>query len=898
MLAETLLALAGNTVVTAATTDAWEAARQGFARLLGRGDPDRTKMAERRLAETREQLTCAEGQDLEQVRTALAERWTGRLADLLEEHPDTEADLRALVQQIQAALPAPMVSAADHAVATGRDVNISATNGGVAAGVIHGNVTPPDPTRMGPASTLAGPGIGVIESGAAAAVQGGVAVGRLQLPAQRATAGQPVRLAPRPPVLAGREELLAALDARLAAGDGPGPRIVWLCGLGGAGKTSVAVEYAYRHLGEVGVAWQFPAEDATVLAAGFGELAAQLGARGLADARDPVASVHAVLARFPVPWLLIFDNAADLASVAAFVPPAGPGRAVITSQNPNWPGQLLEVPVLDPDVAAGFLVSRTGDPDRRAAWDLAGMLGGLPLALEQAAAYTQATGDTLAGYLALFRQRRAELLARGEPAGDTKTVASTWALAFDRLQQTEPGAIGLLRLLAFCAPEPVPLRLLLQPRPGPAGRLGDQVASVLAPLLKDPLAARDAIGALRRYSLVTPAAGGSVSVHRLVQAVTADQMPAELAREWQQATAAVIEDAIPGDTHPPETWPIFAALLPHVQAALANGSAGMARIADYLGWSGSYAAARDLQRRILDARERVLGPEQPDTLAARAYLATLTGRAGDPAAARDQYAALLPMRERVLGPEHSDTVATQYHLARWTGEAGEVAAARDLFAAMLPVRERTLGPEHPYTLAAQHNLARWTGEAGEVAAARDLLAALLPVRERTLGPEHPDTLWTRAHLARWTGEAGEVAAARDLFAALLPVRERTLGPEHPDTLWTRAHLARWTGEAGEVAAARDLFAALLPVRERTLGPEHPDTLAVRHDLAYWTGQARDAEPGELAPAYSSSPAVFIWPADLRRRNRRPATRDGIANSSGDGPSMPDAVRVGAGSLCL
>jgi len=156
MLADTVMALAalaGNTVVAAATTDAWEAARRGFARLLGRGDPDRTQMAERRLAETREQLTGAEGTDLEQARAALAERWAGRLADLLEEHPDAEADLRALVQQIQAALPAPIVSAAGHAVAAGRDVTISATSGGVAAGVIHGNVTPPDPTRPGPAST-------------------------------------------------------------------------------------------------------------------------------------------------------------------------------------------------------------------------------------------------------------------------------------------------------------------------------------------------------------------------------------------------------------------------------------------------------------------------------------------------------------------------------------------------------------------------------------------------------------------------------------------------------------------------------------------------------------------------------------------------------------------------
>ena len=154
MLAETLMALAalaGNTVVAAATTDAWEAARQGFTRLLGRGYPNRTRLAERRLAETHEQLTSADSKDLEQARAALAERWAGRLADLLEEHPDAEADLRVLVQEIQAALPAPMVSAADHAVAAGRDVTISAASGGVAAGVVHGNVAPPDPTRPGPA---------------------------------------------------------------------------------------------------------------------------------------------------------------------------------------------------------------------------------------------------------------------------------------------------------------------------------------------------------------------------------------------------------------------------------------------------------------------------------------------------------------------------------------------------------------------------------------------------------------------------------------------------------------------------------------------------------------------------------------------------------------------------
>ena len=147
-----LAALAGNTVVTAAVTDAWESARKGFARLLGRGDPDRTKAIERRLEDTREQLTEATGADLERTRAALEAQWVTRLADLLEDDPGVVADLRTVVQHIQAQLPAGMVSAADHAVAAGRDVNISAASSGVAAGVIHGNVAPPGPTSPGPAN--------------------------------------------------------------------------------------------------------------------------------------------------------------------------------------------------------------------------------------------------------------------------------------------------------------------------------------------------------------------------------------------------------------------------------------------------------------------------------------------------------------------------------------------------------------------------------------------------------------------------------------------------------------------------------------------------------------------------------------------------------------------------
>ena len=153
-----LAALAGNTVVAAATTDAWEACRRGFVRLLGRGDAKKAELTEQRLAETYKQLTTAAGADLERARAVQEAQWTTRLTDLLEEDLGVEADLQSLVEEIRAQLPAGVVSAADHSVAAGGDVNISASEGGVATGVIHGDVAPPGPTPPGPAGSWPGPG--------------------------------------------------------------------------------------------------------------------------------------------------------------------------------------------------------------------------------------------------------------------------------------------------------------------------------------------------------------------------------------------------------------------------------------------------------------------------------------------------------------------------------------------------------------------------------------------------------------------------------------------------------------------------------------------------------------------------------------------------------------------
>jgi hypothetical protein len=662
----------------------------------------------------------------------------------------------------------------------------------------------------------------------------------------RRTAGLALRLAPRPEFLVGREDLLAELDARLAPRDAAGPGLVALCGMGGTGKTSVAVEYAHRHLDECGVVWQVAAEDRTARATGFGDLAAELGNRDKPRVGDPVAQVHGALARRS-DWLLIFDNAADPGAVRAMLPPAGSGRVVITTQYASWPGgQALEVPVLDTATAAAFLLARTGAAraaEEAAAGELAAALGGLPLALEQAAAYMEAAGRGISEYLDLFRQRSAELLKYGEPAGYDKRVTTTWTLAFAELGRAGPAA-GLLRLAACCAAEDIPRDRLLQPRPGLAELLDADVAPLLVPLLDDPLARDEAVAGLRRYSLISAPHDGLVSVHRLVQAITLAQLPPEVAKSWRRAAAAVVEAALPGNPEDPKAWPTFAALLPHAMAALASGTVGMEKVASYLRASGNIAAAVDLQRQVADAYRTALGAEDPTTLSARAFLACWTGEAGDAAAAREQLAALVPVLQRDLGAQHSMTLSARASLARLTWDAGDPAAAYDQYSALLQEMTRALGDEDPATLTVRSDLARWSGDAGDAAAARDQYAELLRIRERRLGPEHRDTLTTRASLAYWTGEAGDPASARDQYAELAQGREDLLGPEHPATLNARTNLARWTGEAGDPSAARDQYAELLRIRERRLGAEHPGTLRTRASHAYWTQQAAEAKQSE------------------------------------------------------
>ena len=154
-----------------------------------------------------------------------------------------------------------------------------------------------------------------------------------------------IRLDPRPASLAGRERVLAELATRLTAEEGTMPRVAVLHGMGGVGKTSVALEYAHLHLDDYGLIWQFSAEDPVALSANFAEMATLLGVRDLLDGANPVQQVHAALAVRPGRWLLLMDNIIDPGALRTVMPPAGNGHVLVTSQNPHWPAeQAVAVP--------------------------------------------------------------------------------------------------------------------------------------------------------------------------------------------------------------------------------------------------------------------------------------------------------------------------------------------------------------------------------------------------------------------------------------------------------------------------------------------------------------------------------------------------------------------------
>jgi DNA-binding SARP family transcriptional activator len=653
----------------------------------------------------------------------------------------------------------------------------------------------------------------------------------------------------------GRERELAALRAAFTDPARRG-RPIWrvLAGLGGVGKTSLARAYAQRYQQHYGLVWWVRAEDREAVAGEFRALLDILSPHYAEHAHDPVQAVHAILANRTDPWLLVLDNIAEPGALRGLLPAAGAGDVLVTSRAGTWPDRHVVLPVgpLASFHAVHLITSLSGNADQASAAVLAEELGGLPLALAQAGCYVAHSALDLATYLMLYRSRRAELHQQGHAPDYPDTVATTWQLAFDQLS---PPARALLNLLAWYAPDAIPLDRLLTAETDQL-QLPEAVTALVRPLLNDSLHQHKAITELLAYGLLTCSGPArSVTVHRLVQAVTADQLTAANEhRAWINAAAVLLDDTCPkwggaaswtsklaDATTGWQTITVWQSLQIHVRALIEHLepdqpiALNLRHVHGYwMGEAGQIVRARDLLAELVEDDGRILGPDHPTTLVARTVFAYFTGQAGEARRARELAAVVVEDLTRVLGAGHGYTLFAQGSLIRWTALCGEVERARDLNAAVVEDAQRALGADDLVTLGHRARLARWTGEAGDAARARELAAAVVNDGKRVLGPEHRETLAARAYLIHWTGEAGDAARARELAAELVDDDERILGPDHRHTLIARAHLARWTGESGHAETAHKLTAAVLKDLVRIYGTHHRYTLLAHRWLALWS----------------------------------------------------------------
>jgi tetratricopeptide (TPR) repeat protein len=634
---------------------------------------------------------------------------------------------------------------------------------------------------------------------------------------------------PRNPNFTGRAELLHRLGERLTAGGATAVLPAALHGMGGIGKTQMAVEYIYRHLHDYDVIWWIQATQQAQVRAGLTELAQRLRLPGSSEAHTAVPAVREAL-RLGRPfrsWLLVFDSAESPEAVRPFFPANGPGEILITSRNPDWAGiaRPLEVAVFKREEAKELLRRRGPEIDDEEADRLAETLGDLPLAIEQAATWRAETGMPVREYLRLFDEKVTEILDTSAPADYEVSVAAAWNVSFDELRTRNPAAHDLLQVCAFFAPEPISRNLFV-------GVRGVSISPELDAALRDPMQLSRTIRDINRYGLAKiDHRNDTLLLHRLVQLVLSNRMAPQRWAQMRHGAHLLLANLDPNDPVPSKQWPRYQDVLPHAYAAkVIECDDGWVRqlvinLMIFLYYWGDHEEAARLAKQAVDVWSERLGEADPQTLQAAGRLGFYLWTLGRYAEAAGVNQRTVELYRQMSGENSEETVIAELAVALDLKGQGDLIAALDLNKQIYQKAKGLFDDDDPTTLRTAHDLVASLGLAGEYRRGQELAEDTYRRRVDVIGYDNPGTTSTLNDLILARREAGDYAWARAEQEKLVERSRELFGADKIATLRRSHHLSVARRKDGDHQGALELSTQVVERLHLRYGDSHPNAMA-------------------------------------------------------------------------